>query len=543
MPKRKTFGGPDVVKWNKMEAKGPPSSGHVPKSIFSVESITLLFVLPFCNICGFLWIYTALPLHFVDSGWPLWQLSTLLATIYAPRLAVTMATSYLGDWICVPIAACGAALNIVMLMLPKNLTAVWMAVSVTNASLNPPAYRSLAYAHFRVRGGCSKEEAEQGQWQLQRALRLFTLADTLGYACAPFVGGLLYDYGGLGYCAWFASATCTVCTVFPLFLSAWRASLSRACCGRHKTTAEIYPLDALGEAEDAQAATIVAVEKENIAASDEEQGKGKGKGEDEMAVDMHHFLDRDGGEKGTGGKKDSGAAAVVEAADQAAALHADNAAAVAVVMACAFANIFTYGVEWSLYALYFRLQYGWSGAWCGFAQMVGDLLGAGVLGISTMSLPTRAMASAGGRAFRMPRLLKALVCPPFSLGVLACCHGALMVLLAQPHFILALIGQVLMGTVYVFFEQAVQEMLLKYSHGDHAYYRRLVSMHYLVFTAGCALPSPLALGLYEGTGDFAIAFYTAATIVTALGIGVNMFFWHQKEVPRWGKGSDVDSSR
>ena len=45
-------------------------------------------------------------------------------------------------------------------------------------------------------------------------------------------------------------------------------------------------------------------------------------------------------------------------------------APVAMIMICAFANIFTYGVEWCLYALYFRVQYGWSGAWCGFAQMV-----------------------------------------------------------------------------------------------------------------------------------------------------------------------------
>ena len=60
---------------------------------------------------------------------------------------------------------------------------------------------------------------------------------------------------------------------------------------------------------------------------------------------------------------------------------------VAVVMTAAGTNIdiAVYSLEWCLYALYFGLAYGWSGAWCGFAQMVGDLLGAGVLALSTMA--------------------------------------------------------------------------------------------------------------------------------------------------------------
>ena len=42
-----------------------------------------------------------------------------------------------------------------------------------------------------------------------------------------------------------------------------------------------------------------------------------------------------------------------------------------------------------------------------------------------------------------------------------------------------------------------------YSRGDHAFYRRLVAIHYLVFTAGCALCAPLAYGLYdEGRGRY-----------------------------------------
>ena len=46
-------------------------------------------------------------------------------------------------------------------------------------------------------------------------------------------------------------------------------------------------------------------------------------------------------------------------------------------------------------------------------------------------------------------------------------------MLAQPHFAVALTGQIIMGTVYVFCEQMLQEMLLVYSFGDHRLYRRL----------------------------------------------------------------------
>jgi len=181
------------------------------------ESLILLCVLPFASICGFLWIYTALPLHFVDSDWPLLQLSWLLTLIYVPRVVATMATSRIGDWMCVPMSALAASLNVYMLLYP-SLAAVWLAVSATCASLNPPALRSLVYSHF---AGSSK-------WQMQRALRIFTLSDTLGYACAPFVGGLLYDLGGLRACTWFAVCTCSVCTVTPLCLGVWRASFVKA---------------------------------------------------------------------------------------------------------------------------------------------------------------------------------------------------------------------------------------------------------------------------------------------------------------------------
>ena len=70
---------------------------------------------------------------------------------------------------------------------------------------------------------------------------------------------------------------------------------------------------------------------------------------------------------------------------------------------------------------------------------------------------------------------------------------------------------------------STQEMLLIYSHGDHAFYRRLVFVHYFVFTAGCALCSPIAFGMYGASG-FASAFYASAIFAIAVGSFVAVFF-------------------
>ena len=165
------------------------------------ESIVLTCVLPYVEMCGFLWCYTALPLHFVDSNWPLWQLAALLTFCYLPRLIILIMTQKFArvgdDWLCVPVSAIAFASNVLMWSYPHNLAAVSVAICTTCTSLCPTVLRSLVYRRF----------AESGEWQRQRALRIFTLSDTFGYATAPFIGGVLYDHGGLRACAGFALMT------------------------------------------------------------------------------------------------------------------------------------------------------------------------------------------------------------------------------------------------------------------------------------------------------------------------------------------------
>lgn len=63
----------------------------------STQSAILLVALPTLNLWALMWVYTAVPLHFLDNGWPLWQVGMLLTLCYAPRLLVAPAMVRLAD--------------------------------------------------------------------------------------------------------------------------------------------------------------------------------------------------------------------------------------------------------------------------------------------------------------------------------------------------------------------------------------------------------------------------------------------------------------
>ena len=478
--------------------------------------------------------YTALPLHFVDSDWPLWQLAALFTLCYLPRVIMTEVFARAGDWLCVPVSAVALASNILMRSYPDNLVhhtgleperagvtrdhsphatapqclqaglllthtveprlgqaVVCFATCATCTSLCPTVLRSLVYQRF----------AHSGEWQRQRALRIFTLSDTFGYATAPFIGGVLYDHGGLRACAGFALTTSALGVVLPLGLTVYRRSLPRPCrLWEHGESASSGDRGAM----------------------DGQQGDASGGQLSGAKVVEQRRTSRDAGkaiEGDASGGDDCGGITAEAPPEQAAGAHAALLLApTATIMAGVFANICTYAVEWCLYAIYFRLEYNWSGSWTGFAQMIGDLLGGTVLGLSTMACVTERVSRVA-----LPRAARALLQPPLGVATLLCCHAALMVMLAQPHFAVALTGQILMGTAYVFCEQLLQEMLLVYSFGDHRLYRRLVSLHYVFFTAGCSLCAPIAYGLYEVSG-FAGAFYATAGCAGSAGIAFAAYF-------------------
>jgi len=443
-------------------------SSRPPPSLCDARGFLLLAVLPFCNIGGFVWCYTALPLHWVDSDWPLWQLSTLMFITYVPRVCTTVLTGRVGDWICVPISGIAAGCSILMIMRPDSPAAVWVAMSAISCAVNPPALRSLVHKRFQG----------SGTWQMQRALRMYTLADAIGYACAPFIGGVLYDTRGLAACAAFSCVTNSACALLTFHLLGCREA----------PVVRVRPDQSPGPSE---------------AGTDH----GSSQAEGARCNSAHPAHD------GAHMKAEANAVVGVPVT------RAYYGWPLSVLMVAAYTNICVYAVEWNLYALYFRIEHDWSGTWCGFCQMISELIGAAVLGASTMTC-----VATGARCWNCPRAGIALMRPPFGIAVVLGSHGVLMIMLAQPQFVASLLGQVLMGTAYLFGEQLLQEALLLLSHGNHLVYRHFVFIHYLVFMAGCALASPIAFGLYDSTGSFASVFYASAAFAFAIGALQAVYF-------------------
>lgn len=350
----------------------------------AAQSVILLCLLPFLNISSFAYLYTALPLHIVDQGWPLWHLSILMSVCFVPRLVLSAIAVRVGEWLAVCTTCIGAALSILIVVAPNNLTAVYAGVFGTCLAVMAPTYRSLVYKRF----------GSDGDWQQQRALRWFTLFDTIGYSCGPFVGGSLYDIGGFQACGIFQTVAQFACTLLPLALPDVQRSFRGCCTWRHlQPVATTTALESA--AVPSTTASVTAVPAVPIPASP--------------------------------------TPAATAPLSSATAL----APAIALLFA-AFTNICVYGVEWALYALYFRSVYSWSGAATGAAQMAGDLLGGITLALSTLGCVSRA-ASRWQQV--IPACLHAWFRPPLNVALLLGCHGALLALLAQPQFAVACTGQ------------------------------------------------------------------------------------------------------
>lgn len=89
------------------------------------------------------------------------------------------------------------------------------------AAVSISSYRSLVY------------RCDSSGWEQQRARRRIMLADTEGYSVGPFVGGVLYDFGGFSACAWFKAGSAAACVLMCLSLSESRHSFSVFCWPRH----------------------------------------------------------------------------------------------------------------------------------------------------------------------------------------------------------------------------------------------------------------------------------------------------------------------
>lgn len=156
--------------------------------------------------------------------------------------------------------------------------------------------------------------------------------------------------------------------------------------------------------------------------------------------------------------------------------------------------------------------------------MVGDMLAALILASSATPQCRRvigALSRRGGGTVGCNGSW--MLGPPWNVSTLLFSHAVLMVMLAQRQFSVALVGQILMGTTFVLVEQATAELLVLYSRGSHALYRRLISISYGLFCVAMIVNGYAAVAVYTHV-DKTAAFYMAAFAAATLSVVFGAYF-------------------
>lgn len=192
---------------------------------------------------------------------------------------------------------------------------------------------------------------------------------------------------------------------------------------------------------------------------------------------------------------------------------------VSVVWLCDGFNIFVYICEWSLFAVYFSDAYSWSSTLTGAAQMAGDLVAALVLALTTTHLWSVMLARGGATRWLDRWLLQ----PPWNLAIFFAMYAATFTMLASSIFTVSVLGQVFMGTIYVFNKQAVQECYVVLSHRSLPLFRTLEFVGSCSFNVWMAASSALSVVVYERLGMVA-PFYMVAAFSGLWALVIVTFF-------------------
>lgn len=180
------------------------------------------------------------------------------------------------------------------------------------------------------------------------------------------------------------------------------------------------------------------------------------------------------------------------------------------VLAAGFAlgiNSYSYQCEWSTYALYFREEHNWTSAmWAGICQMVGDVAGAIMLIVAQ-------------RFRKGSESEKGSSCPlfhkPYNLALLLGMWIVLNMGLTIKSLKFAVVSQILMGTVYVFFMQWTNEINMLYAFGDSEAYTKIRTVSLFLYTSFTATAAGTALLMYDNVGRLS-PFYLSAFLCCAV---------------------------
>ena len=305
----------------------------------SFDGAALLIILPFFNMSMTAATYTFLPLHFLDTdGFTLSMLGLIFLFGNGSRLMSATLITRAGDWC------------ILLFLVPLAITHVWLLSSEVTSPIPTFITFVMLYASNAILSlqglvhiTYSKGDGEKSE--LKRALRIFTVSETLGYATATLMGGFLYDYGGFTLCIYTQFGIVIGQIVVLLCLPVVHKSMANS-CGRCLccNSGAVSSIDGDGNVEDeSKDKNAIKIDDENNLHNDD----------DSVMVDGVRFTSDE--------------------------IYASIRPFVWIVLTFHFWNLFTYATEWALFAVFFRQQYNWSSTWTGAGQMSGDILAAGVL--------------------------------------------------------------------------------------------------------------------------------------------------------------------
>ena len=470
----------------------------------ALEAATLFFVVPFASELKIAWVFAAVPLHFQANSWPLTAFGATISAGTLLRVPMNAAITAAGDHLIVPILMLATASAACMVAYPQNLPAVVAGVIAGHFTATDQVQANLCYRLRATNGAAQK-----------RGLRLQAFSSTFGYSSGAFLGGALYEHAGFEVCAVVQLALLGAMTATSAMLPIIHASFREGCCRR-------APRDGAGSA-----------------SSDDIDGgiAGSAEGADAVSVVV-------GDDNGCG-------TLPAAAAEERLTVRGTTdrlLRPVSMIWLSDGFNIAIYVTEWSLFAVYFSDAYQWSSTLTGAAQsapsrkprphstdrvhpltqqwpsrlvctVAGDLLAAGVLALTTTPLWTRLLRYRGA-THHFDRLV---LQPPWNLCAFFVAFAATFLMLAQPTFAVSVLGQVAMGTVFVFARQAVAEAYLILSHGHLPLFRKLEFVGHVAYNLSMSGASFVAVLVYEGVGMTA-PFYAVAVLAAGWAIIFGAYF-------------------
>eukprot|EP00929_Paragymnodinium_shiwhaense_P057677 TRINITY_DN28880_c0_g1_i4.p1 TRINITY_DN28880_c0_g1~~TRINITY_DN28880_c0_g1_i4.p1 ORF type:complete len:538 (+),score=69.14 TRINITY_DN28880_c0_g1_i4:52-1665(+) len=451
--------------------------------------------------------FAAVTLHYTKHGWELWRLGALQLCAFGLRNCVAILLTKIGPCLA-PFCCFAAFLGVLPACLwPEEEWAVTLQLASVWLSNMELAWQGVAFERF-----------SQSPKLLQRASRIQVLSGTSGYAIAPFVIGLCYDFlGGWRSCAivhavCFGSMTLTYAT-HPVI---WQDYLRWRGGGGQRSSASSRKAQSNATHGLAPTARSDSAEPANDVESSP------------LSQAMHCASPQPGQVETEDSREET---------PKAAASLSNVLIMPAIATAVAqFATNWSYLCEWATFAIFFREEHNWDNAfWAGFTQMIGDIVGAALLVMMTQRAAVETtegseevdsekvvreaasdIAKTTGEARKTRRTLlpQSVFGKPYNLSWLLFGWILTNLGLAAPSLTVAITCQVLMGTIYVFCVQYVNEMSMLYAFGCTKTYMELQTFMQMAYSVGCASSGLVSLYIFDVAGRL-VPFYVSAAICVA----------------------------